>query len=229
MAEANNSKSHVVLKDRVELLVLGYIRLFIEKEVENIPIECKFICKDFFGGLIDSKILKMDEESLLLTFIKQQTQSDWNWKLIYRGSENGYKRDDFYKHCQNKGNTVVIVHNSTNHVFGGYTPCEWIKNDHSVEYGTDKTLSTFLFSLRSTSKNVARIFKLKYSAMDKAVSYHDNTAFDFGHNDFYLYREEVATEKNGCCFEWYDTNQRGFLNGKTAYSKPKEIEIHQLY
>ena len=48
---------------------MGYIRLFIENKVENIPIECKLICKDFFGGLIDTKILTMNEECLLLNFV----------------------------------------------------------------------------------------------------------------------------------------------------------------
>ena len=56
------SSSESQLKNHVELLVLGWIRLFIEKKVHNIAIECT----DFFGALIDSKTLDTREESVLL-------------------------------------------------------------------------------------------------------------------------------------------------------------------
>ena len=72
---------------------MGYIRLFIEYKVKNIPTECKLICKDFFGALIDTKILTLNEQNLLLKYIKQQTKQDWNWEIIYRGVKMGLKRE----------------------------------------------------------------------------------------------------------------------------------------
>ena len=62
------------------------------------------------------------------------------------------KKDDFYKYCKDKSNTVVIVHNEHNQIFGGYTPCKWANNTEStIKYGKDKTLTTFLYILRMNS------------------------------------------------------------------------------
>ena len=92
-------------RDRVELLIMGWVRTLIEDglQVYNIPIECKLICKDFFGGLIDTKILKMDEENLLLNYVHQQTKRrDWSWKLIFRATEHqhSFAMDTFFKFCK---------------------------------------------------------------------------------------------------------------------------------
>ena len=216
------------LKNRVELLVMGWIRLFIENKVDNIPIEIKLVCKNFFGTLIDSKILKTNEENSLLMYIEQQTKQNWNWSLIYRATEHGFKRQNFYDHCEDKSNTVVIIHNEYDQVFGGYTPCPWIDNKESRDkYGEDKALTTFVFILRSNYSKVPQISKLKKNKFNKAVCYLDNTAFDFGCNDFYLFREEICADTD-CCFEWNDDAEY-CLSGPEIYTKPTEIEIYQLY
>lgn len=211
-----------LLQCRVELLVMGWIRLFIEDKVENIPVECKLICKDFFGALIDSKILKIDEENLLLKYIKQQTKQDWSWKLIYRGTEQGFCKEDFYEHCQDKGNTVVIVHNEEDRVIGGYTPCKWVYNqDNDTKFAKDETLTSFLFVLRP----ISQMMKLKTLRMDNAVSYRRTTAFDFGCNDFFFYSQGVYTWLNDCCYE----GCHGMTGMQFGHFIPTEIEIFQLY
>ena len=232
MALVTNKMSET-LQDRVELCVMGWIRLFIENQVGYIPIECKLVCKDFFGALIDTKILTMKEENLLLQYIKEHTTKHWNWKLIYRGSTDGYEKSDFVKYCENKENTVIVVHNEHNHVFGGYTPCPWKINKESsnqIKYGKDESCTTFLFVLRTKFEHGPQSFKLKKDKMDKAVSYrYDQTAFDFGCNDFYLYERRVYTWKNDCCFEWNGIDDKIYMCGKEYYSNPEEIEIFQLY
>ena len=89
--------------------------------------------------------------------------------------------------------TVVIVHNEDDHVFGGYTPCPWMCNEQGgSKHGTDESLTTFLFALRSDYIKVPQIYKLKEDKSEKAVCYLNNTAFDFGCNDFFLFEEEVC-------------------------------------
>ena len=225
-------------KNRVRLVVLGWIRLFINDKVKNIPIEIKLVCKEFFGALIDSKIFKMNEEHLLLTFIKEQTKQNWNWKLIYRGTEHGFKKEDFYEHCRDIGNTVVIVHSDSDQVFGGYTPCKWTYDENGGRYkstwGADESLTSFLFILRTCkgSNFEPRLFKLKESAKEKAVCHVNNSGFDFGCNDFYLYSGKVWNHHVNCCYEWYDTidtSERFTLCGTAWEVEPTEIEIYQLY
>ena len=203
---ASNVLGHKPSQNRVELLVMGWIRLLIENKVNNIPTECKLICKDFFGALIASKILQPEDENILLTYIKQQTQYHWNWKLIYRASENGFEKHNFYKHCQDKANTVVIIHNNQeNQVYGGYTPCPWKNNQESKnKWGKDESLTTCIFILRTKAKHGPQLLKLKKAKIEKAVSYRNNTAFDFGCNDFYLFEGAIHSFGKGdnCCFDW---------------------------
>ena len=222
----------VFLDNKVELLVLGWIRMSIENKLDHVPIECKLICKDFFGPLIDSKILKMKEKTLLTHYVKEQTKQAWNWKLIYRATEHGFKKENFYKYCQDKGNTVVIVHNEENWIYGGYTPCKWKYNqEQDVKYGKDESLTSFLFVLRSTLEDGLQMLKLKEQAMDKAVSYRENTAFDFGCNDFFLFQGIVYCWEVDCCYEKYDMANDTVYNfgGTNTRCIPNEIEIFELY
>ena len=228
---------HKPSENRVKLLVMGWIRLLIEDKVNNIPIECKLICKDFFGALIASKILKTDDKIILLTYIKQQTQYDWNWKLLYRATENGFGKDSFYKHCQDKENTVVIIHNDQDdldQVYGGYTPCPWKNNkENQIKRGKDESLTTCIFILRTKAKHGPQLLKLKKDRINTAVSYRDNTAFDFGCDDFGLSLGGIHSfSKLGeCCFEWKNIKHSNiYLNGGLwVHVIPKEIEIFQLY
>jgi hypothetical protein len=46
------------------------------------------------------------------------------WNLCYRASRDGWSSQDFHKHCDNKGPTVVLV-KANNCIFGGYTEQNW--------------------------------------------------------------------------------------------------------
>ena len=221
------------MQDRAILLVMGWIRLCIENQLDNIPIEIKIVCKDFFGAIIDSNVLTTTEENMLLKLMQEQVliKSNWNWELIYRGTEDGFGKEDFYEHCEDKANTVVIIHNEYNQVFGGYTPLPWRYNKgDATKYEADESLLTFLFILRANENtNVGPyVFKLRDEKQNKALSYRDNTAFDFGCNDLHLYQSRIYTITK-CCFECDDENSNGWheidaMDG----SEPKEIEIFQL-
>ena len=213
------------LQDRVELLVFGYIRIFIEDKLDNIPMECKIICKTFVGGLIDTKILSIHEERLLLSYVKQQTKSEWKWKLLLRATDhdNAFSKDTFYKYCKDKTNTVIIVHNDRNRVFGGYTPCAWKYN--TGLYQTDETLTTFLFLLRSNNAEDIRLMPLKESCKKYATCHlYSNTAFDFGRNQFYLFNNRIYTYN----IDTFENCGQHLGGGQSESTIPKEIEIYQL-
>ena len=64
-----------------------------------------------------------------LAFIKQL--QNWlgkkcNWNLCYRASRDGWRAQDFHRHCNNKGPTVVLV-KVNDYIFGGYTDQSWEK------------------------------------------------------------------------------------------------------
>ena len=238
-----------------ELLAFGYTR----KYNDHIPIEIILICKQYFGPSINSKILKINEKLLLLNYLQDQIGIEnvynWSWNLIFRATEHGFKSKEFYKHCDNKRNTVVIVYNKTDdQVFGGYTPCilrklndwtrgKWEKTRYvgsPVVREKDDTLTTCLFILRTKLECGTQLFKLKKDKCDRAINYYsiaNNVAFSFGNSDFAWLATAnlISTQAHlmqtddvhlgGSCFEYNDTQKDASIRPKDSYLCGKEDMI----
>jgi len=75
---------------------------------------------------IDSKIITNKKE---LDFIENRLYNDDKilkekkiiYKLLYRGSENGFSYNSFHNRCDNIKGTLMIVKTSKGLKFGGYT------------------------------------------------------------------------------------------------------------
>ncbi|CAB4026162.1 tripartite motif-containing 2-like isoform X3 [Paramuricea clavata] len=62
-----------------------------------------------------------------IAFVKQLQKwlgEKCKWNLCYRASRDGWRANDFHKHCDNKGPTVVLV-KANDCIFGGYTDQNW--------------------------------------------------------------------------------------------------------
>ena len=46
--------------------------------------------------------------------------TEQKWKLLYRGSVDGFGADDFHHICDGKANTLTIVKSDSGNVFGGF-------------------------------------------------------------------------------------------------------------
>ncbi|CAG8707997.1 24862_t:CDS:2, partial [Gigaspora rosea] len=67
----------------------------------------------------------------------------YDFKLLLRGSRDGFKPSEFHKKCDKKGPSVVVLKiKGTDQIIGGYNPVEW-KGRDIWEYTED----SFLFSL----------------------------------------------------------------------------------
>ena len=64
-------------------------------------------------------------------------------KLLYRASEDGFTAKAFHSLCDGKKNTITIIKNNLNYVFGGYTNAAWLNNEN---FGYDN--QAFIFSLK---------------------------------------------------------------------------------
>ena len=65
------------------------------------------------------------------------------YKLLYRGREDGFNWDDFHSNCDDYANTLTIIKTlKGSFIFGGFTSTSW---DCSGEYKSDP--NAFLFSL----------------------------------------------------------------------------------
>ncbi|XP_028413817.1 protein PML-like [Dendronephthya gigantea] len=79
------------------------------------------------------------------------------WNLCYRASKDGWSAQDFHRHCDNKGPTVVLV-KANNFIFGGYTDQNWLGITGNRYC---QSTSSFLFSLRNKDNLAPFIANIK--------------------------------------------------------------------
>ena len=85
-------------------------------------------------GILDelvSKVSEYFEESVILTNEEHWSvlnvwlsPQEGKWKLLFRGSRDGFQAETFHSKCDNKGPTVTVV-KSGNYIFGGFTEISW--------------------------------------------------------------------------------------------------------
>lgn len=109
--------------------------------------------------------LKEDPFPFLRECVKHH-KTDPNFKLIYLGSVNGFLANSFYRDCQEKGPTLILVKNEHGRLFGGFTTNNWkeptiiwnkTERQHKYYYQTFSGPNAVLFSL--DLKKVFRLYK----------------------------------------------------------------------
>src|SRR5947209_5074250 len=74
-------------------------------------------------------------------------QSSYEFKLLFRGSRDGFTTGKFHKFCDGKSRTVTVVKvKGSNEILGGYNPLAW---DSSGDCSTTK--DSFIFSFKNNN------------------------------------------------------------------------------
>ena len=68
--------------------------------------------------------------------------------LLYRASRDGFNENDFNSRCYGKTDTITIIRNNLNYVFGVYASAPW-----NISGGYINDPNSFLFSLRRNGKS----------------------------------------------------------------------------
>ncbi|RIB27666.1 hypothetical protein C2G38_2325355 [Gigaspora rosea] len=93
------------------------------------------------------------------------TEIPYEFKLLFRGSRDGFSGKDFHKLCDNIPGTVVIVKiNITDKILGGYNPLVW---KLGLDYVT--MADSFIFSLKNGNMNQSILSRVSYPS--KAIWY----------------------------------------------------------
>jgi len=154
---------------------------------------------------IDSSILKSKEKEALLKFVTKKERKK-KWKLIFRGSKDGFASTQFHMKCDNKGTTVTIIQSTQNHVFGGYTTLPWQAS--GGQYQLDP--KAWIFLLRSTNPLYKKPQKWECKVGSNAVYHCSSYGPVFGSGfDFYLC--------SGC-----DSTNSSYCNPGNSYSCPAD-------
>ena len=213
--------------------VSGYIRNI---RTPHIPESVQLIILLFYYNTIDSSILTDDECDKLLSLFEKEnvfkTLGNYSYKLLFRGTRDGFEAETFYAKCDDKKNTICIIHTPQNNVFGGYTSIPWNRKEDDFGYYSSDP-SAFIFSIRwkeSGSSN-PEVFPVTNEGKS-AVSNDKNYFLTFGNNGngFYCWQptntEITVYASTFRCIQYnLDKYQ---LNGENYSFKPTEIEVFQL-
>jgi hypothetical protein len=82
------------------------------------------------------------------------------FRLLYRGSQDGFQSSNFHSKCDNVPNTLTIIQTTQNFSFGGFTSLPW---DSGNQYKADTTGTTFVFSVTNRHHIVGKTFPLTSS------------------------------------------------------------------
>ncbi|RIA84878.1 hypothetical protein C1645_831633, partial [Glomus cerebriforme] len=96
----------------------------------------------------DSTLIESKHISLFASWIDKNDSSHYSrnnnpydFKLLYRSSQDGIDTESFHRNCDNKGATIWVakIKNSTQ-LIGGYNPLDWNGN------GCKLTTDSFIFN-----------------------------------------------------------------------------------
>ena len=158
--------------------------------------------------------------------------------LLYRGSRDGLTRAAFHKKCDYIRNTVTIVLNNNNYVFGGYTSVGF---NYSISKSYQKDTNAYIFSLRqgsiatSGAKFTVRdptTALFAWSSVGPAFGSYVGKYFcdiavglDSGTN----YADFGASYNLPSGYSWGTPATRSYLAGTYDTWKTNEIEVYRIY
>ena len=150
--------------------------------------------------------------------------------LIYKATRDGFANKAFHDRCDNKPNTIIIIRNNLNFVFGGFTASRWNSNGEYIE-----DQNSFILSLRrnGTSNN----YKLMIQAGNSnyAIYGHSSYGPTFGWGCIRIYDKSNTDTNSSNIFSYTPrtypsgSDRTTFLTGGgMAIWLTKEIEVYQL-
>ena len=101
---------------------------------------------------IDSKIITIQHAELISKWVDKlnitdERKNSYEFKLIFRGSRDGFSSEKFHQICDNIPHTVTIAKvKGSDEILGGYNPITWNSNLPDKSYSTTKV--SFIFSFR---------------------------------------------------------------------------------
>ncbi|CAG8616992.1 7847_t:CDS:2 [Paraglomus occultum] len=101
----------------------------------RIPLFESVIIEPIFGSLLANWIDGIDDTAV------QSRKIPYDFKLLLRGSVDGFSSSIFHEKCLMRGPTLIIA-NVSSQIIGGYNPLDW-----SLQQGYQYATQAFIFSL----------------------------------------------------------------------------------
>ncbi len=151
--------------------------------------------------------------------------------LLYRARRDGFTGEAFHSKCDGKGNTITIIKNNLNYVFGGYASSAW---HSSGAWNNDP--NAFLFSLRRSGVS----FKDKFTVKEASSALYGYSSYGptFGGNhDIHICNQSDTNIGSYSDFGFsynlpdgytYQENADNFLAGNYDQWTTTEIEVYEI-
>ena len=171
------------------------------------------------GIAIGSQIIKYNEFNFIESAIKKTLGKKVKfYNLIYRGSRNGFRAEDFHEKCDGKKNTIVVVQARNGRRFGGFTEAKWDKSN-----GYKSSSTGFLFSLDNKE-----VYYNKKNEYDIYCYSDKGPTFGGGHDLFIDDNCNKDNESFDNSNHSYDTYGKKYALAGTKYFYVEEYEVYQL-
>jgi hypothetical protein len=175
------------------------------------------------GPVLDSKIIP----EFPSTFEEFQGRE---FKLLYRGSRDGFQSTDFHRTCDGHGHTVSLISSQNGFIFGGYTALVW---NSSTQWTSDRKRKSFLFTIKNPHGLPPRTFPLGRDGRANAI-YNQSTygpLFGSGH-DLCIHNQCNAFNSSSTNLGYSYTNDSGIpgnsvLTGAANFVV-EEIEVFEI-
>ncbi|EXX74485.1 hypothetical protein RhiirA1_532556 [Rhizophagus irregularis] len=139
-------------------------------------------------SIIDSKIITNKHAELISGWIDRPSLFSWvyksnyyGFKLLFRGSRDGFTPSNFHQICDNQISTVMIIKvKGSNEILGGYNPIAW-----NQDYSNGVTKDSFIFSFENKD-NIENYILSRVKDETSAIKNSKYYAPSFGESDLLL-------------------------------------------
>ncbi|RHZ43787.1 hypothetical protein Glove_856g49 [Diversispora epigaea] len=146
----------------------------------------------------------------------------YEFKLLVRGSRDGFDVRNIYEICDKVSNTVIVLKvEGTGEIIGGYNPLE-IRNNIDDVYEHFYSEDSFVFSLKIENLKNSIISRVKN--FEAAIySYSSMESLDFGYA--LNLRDNLKTQKKSCCGT---THYEKLIRSNEDYFSVEEFEVFKI-
>ncbi|GBC23745.1 carbohydrate-binding module family 13 protein [Rhizophagus irregularis DAOM 181602=DAOM 197198] len=186
----------IIPKDLRENLIKHFI-----DQSDNSKLESKIITKEISSKSIDSRIITSHHAELISKWIDKLENTDkmknlYEFKLILRGSRDGFSPRKFHEICDYKSHTISIIKvTSSNEILGGYNPTMW---KSGLSFGNTK--DSFIFSFKN-KKNVEENILSRVKDKNLAICNDPDFGPVFGGYEFCLPKDNILSIKRPVSYE----------------------------
>ncbi len=179
---------------------------------------------------IDSIIITNKHSELISKWIdkidiENELKSPYEFRLLLRGSRDGFTYDKFHEICDNQTRTVIIIKvKNSNEILGGYNPIAWQRRllIYMMKYGNTK--ESFIFSFKD-KENIENHILSRVKDNEFAIKYRIRGP-SFGLSDFNINFSDLnmCFSNNNCTKNSYEKAIRRTENNFSI----EEYEVFQI-